>query len=157
LVQVQTQQVQAQADTLSRAAARAVAQAHQRWREAQAYYYRICGCIANAHQATVDLATLAGLRAELDILQADYLAAADRYTAVRVNPVPVATVTAGVMRAVRATYPSPIKALLPAAVLGFLLSIGLAALLDSRQIGLPSHVGAGDLGRRESPWQESVG
>src|SRR5919201_4034590 len=82
LVGVETQQVQAQAAGLSRTAAREAAQAQQRWLRAQAHYYLVCGCVANQHQATADPTTLARLRAELDILQANYLSAASRYTAV---------------------------------------------------------------------------
>ena len=51
LAGVETQQVQAQAASLSRTAARAMAQAQQRWLAAQTYYYLICGCIADPHQA----------------------------------------------------------------------------------------------------------
>jgi hypothetical protein len=130
LARVETQQVQAQAASLSRTAARVMAQAQQRWLEAQAYYYSVCGCIANKQHATADPTTLAGLRAELDILQANYLAAAGRYTAVRDNPVPVATVMAGSVVALKAHRSSPMQAMLPAAGLGLLLSIALAALLD---------------------------
>jgi hypothetical protein len=146
LVAVQAQRIEAQADTLSRAAARAVAQAQRRWLAAQAHYYVVCGCLAGQQQVRARLATLARLRAELDLLQASYLAALNRSTAVQTNPVPVGTVTAGSVRAVRATYPSPVKAVLPAAVLGLLLSIGLGALLDYRRTGLGFRVGAGALG-----------
>jgi hypothetical protein len=138
LAGVEIQQVQAQTASLSRTAARAMAQAQQRWLEAQAYYYSVCGCIANKQHATADPTTLAGLRAELDILQANYQAAAGRYTAVRDNPVPVATVMAGSVVALKAHPSSPMQAMLPAAGLGLLLSIGLAALLDYSRAGPPA-------------------
>ncbi|HKC75021.1 MAG TPA: hypothetical protein VKF37_12600, partial [Chloroflexota bacterium] len=51
LAGVETQQVQAQVASLSRMAARAMAQAQQRWQEAQAYYYLVCNCLAGQHQA----------------------------------------------------------------------------------------------------------
>jgi hypothetical protein len=138
LAGVEIQQVQAQTAILSRTAARAMAQAQQRWLEAQAYYYSVCGCIANKQHATADPTTLAGLRAELDILQANYLAAAGRYTALRDNPVPVATVMAGSVVALKAHRSSPLQAMLPAAGVGLLLSIGLAALLDYSRAGPPA-------------------
>jgi hypothetical protein len=138
LAEVETQQVQAQSAVLSRAAARAMAQAQQRWLEAQAYYYLVCGCMTGQQHATADPATLAGLRAELDILQANYVAAAGRYTAVRDNPVPVATVMAGSVMALKAHRSSPMQAMLPAAGTGFLLSIVLAALLDYSWAGPPA-------------------
>jgi hypothetical protein len=138
LAGVETQQVQAQTAVLIRTAARAMAQAQQRWLAAQAHYYSVCGCIANQHHATADPTTLAGLRAELDILQADYLAALGRYAAMRDNPVPVATVMAGSVVALKAYRASPLRAMLPAAGVGLLLSIGLAALLDYSRARLPA-------------------
>jgi hypothetical protein len=135
LVQVETQRVQAQAASLSRTAARAAAQAQQRWRQAQAQYYLVCGCIANRHQAAVDAATLARLRFALSNLRATYLAAADRYTALQTNAVPVAIATPGVSARLTTTYPSLMRAVLPAAVLGGLVSMSLATLLDHRRAG----------------------
>ena len=64
LAEVETQQVQAQTASLSRTAARAMAQTQQRWQAAQTHYYTVCGCIADQRQATADPATLARLRAE---------------------------------------------------------------------------------------------
>ena len=138
LADVEIQQVQAQTAILSRTVARTMAQAQRRWLETQAYYYSVCGCIANQHRATADPTTLAGLRAELDILQANYQAAAGRYTAVRDNPVPVATVMAGSVVVLKAHRSSPMQAMLPAAGVGLLLSIGLAALLDYSRAGPPA-------------------
>jgi hypothetical protein len=138
LADVEIQQVRAQTAILSRTVARTMAQAQRRWLETQAYYYSVCGCIANKHQATADPTTLAGLRAELDILQANYLAASGRYTALRDNPVPVATVMAGSVVALKAHRSSPMQAMLPAAGVGLLLSIGLAALLDYSRAGPPA-------------------
>ena len=135
LVQVETQRVQAQAASLSRTAARAMAQAQQRWREAQAHYYVLCGCIAGQHQATGDPVTLARLRFALSSLRATYLAAADRYTALQTNPVPVAIATPGTGGPLTTTYPSLMQAVLPAAVLGVLVSMGLVTLLDHRRAG----------------------
>jgi capsular polysaccharide biosynthesis protein len=142
LAGLETQQVQAQAASLSQAATRAVAQTQQRWLAAQAHYYLVCGCIAGQHQATVDPATLARLRAELDLLQANYLSAAGRYTAVENNPVPVATITAGSVDALKVHHTSPMQAMLPAAGVGLLLSIVLAALLDYSRTGSPAPVSA---------------
>jgi capsular polysaccharide biosynthesis protein len=164
LAGVETQQVQAQVASLSRTAASAVAQAQQRWREAQTHYYVVCSCIAGQHQAPLskpptlhrtprprstrpapqrsrqpaDPATLAQLRAELDLLQANYAAAASRYTALQNNPVPVATVLPGSVSAVRAPAASPLKVVLLATVVGLVLSSGLAVLLDDRRSGLPA-------------------
>jgi hypothetical protein len=138
LAGLETQQVQAQTAVLIRAAANAMAQAQRRWLPAQAHYYRVCGCIANQHRAMADPATLARLRADLDILQADYLAAAGRYTALQTNPVPVATVMAGSVAALKSYRASPLRAMLPAAGVGLLLSIGLAALLDYSRARLPA-------------------
>jgi hypothetical protein len=135
LVQVETQRVQAQTATLSRTAARAMTQAHQRWRDAQARYYLVCGCIAGRYHATVDPATLARLRFALSHLRATYLAAVDRYTALQSNSVPVAIVTPGAGGPLTTTYPSLIQTVLPAAVLGVLASMGLATLLDHRRAG----------------------
>ena len=135
LVQVETQRVQAQAASLSRTAASAAAQAQQRWREAQAHYYVVCGCIAGQHQATVDPATLARLYFALSNLRAAYLAAAGRYTALQTNSVPVAIATPGTGARLITNYPSLIQAVLPAAVLGVLVSMGLATLLDHRRAG----------------------
>jgi hypothetical protein len=146
LVQVETQRVQAQAASLSRTAARAAAQAQQRWRQVQAQYYLVCGCIANRHQATVDAATLARLRFALSNLRATYLAAADRYTALQTNAVPVAIATPGVSARLTTTYPSLMRAVLPAAVLGGLVSMSLATLLDHRRAGrrlAPVHAAPG--------------
>jgi hypothetical protein len=141
LAGLETQQVQAQAASLSQAATRAVAQTQQRWLAAQAHYYLVCGCIAGQHHATVDPATLARLRAELDLLQANYLSAAGRYTAVVNNPVPVATITAGSVDAQKVHHTSPMQAMLPAAGVGLLLSIVLAALLDYSRTGSPAPAG----------------
>jgi hypothetical protein len=135
LVQVETQRVQAQAASLSRTTARAAAQAHQRWQEAQAHYYVVCGCIPGQHHATVDPATLAHLRFALSQLRARYLAAADRYMALQMNSVPVAIVTPGAAGPLTTNYPWLIQAVLPAAVLGVLVSTGLATLLDHRRAG----------------------
>jgi hypothetical protein len=135
LVQVETQRVQAQAASLSRAAARVAAQAEQRWREAQAHYYVVCGCIAGQHQATVDPVTLTRLRFALSNLRATYLAAAARYTALQTNAVPVAIATPGVSARLTTNYPPLMRAVLPAAVLGVLLSMGLATLLDHGRAG----------------------
>jgi hypothetical protein len=135
LVQVETQRVQAQVASLSRTAARAAAQAQQRWRQAQAQYYLVCGCIANKHQATVDAVTLSRLRFALSNLRATYLAAADRYTALQTNAVPVAIATPGVSAWLTTNYPSLVRAVLPAAVLGVLVSMSLATLLDHRRAG----------------------
>jgi hypothetical protein len=132
---VETQQVQAQTAVLSRAAASALAQAQQRWRDVQAHYYRVCGCIAGQNHATVEPATLARLRFTVGKLRAAYLAAADRYMALQTNPVPVALVTPGAGSPLTTTYPSLIQTVLPAAVLGVLASMGLATLLDHRRAG----------------------
>ena len=141
LVQVETQRVQAQTAHLSRTAARDAAQAQQRWLEAQAHYYVVCGCIAGQTHATVDPATLALLRFALGRLRATYLAAAARSTALQTNTVPVALVTPGAGGPLTTNYPPSIEALLPAAVLGFLLSSGLAALLDHRRSRAPARGG----------------
>jgi hypothetical protein len=164
LAGVETQQVQAQVARLSRTAARAMAQAQQRRRGAQASYYLLCNCLAGQHQAPLrkpptpqrtarplstrppqrlrrqpaDPATLAQLRAELDLLQADYAAAVSRYTALQNNPVPVATVLPGSVSAVRAPAASPLKAVLLATVVGLVVSSGLAILLDYSRGGLPA-------------------
>jgi hypothetical protein len=138
LAEVETQQVQAQTASLSRTAALALAQTQQRWQAAQAHYYGVCGCIAGQNQATADPATLARLHAELDILQANYLSAAGRYTSVLNNPVPVATVTAGSVDPLTARRSSPTQAMLPAAGIGLLLSVALAALLDYRSTEPPA-------------------
>jgi hypothetical protein len=135
LVQVETQRVQAQAASMSRTAARVTAQAEQRWRDAQAHYYVVCGCIAGQHQATVDPVTLARLHFALSNLRATYLAAADRYTALQTNSVPVAIATPGVSARLTTNYPSLMRAVLPAAVLGVLMSMGLATFLDHRRAG----------------------
>jgi hypothetical protein len=74
----------------------------------------------------------------LDILQADYLAAAGRYTALQNNPLPAATVTAGSVVALETHRSSPMQAMLPAAGLGLLLSIVLAALLDYNRAAVPA-------------------
>jgi len=151
LAGVETQQVQAQAASLSRTAAGAVAQAQQRWLAAQTHYYLVCGCIAGQHHAMADPATLAQLRAELDLLQANYRSATGRYTAVQSNPVPVATVTPGSVSSVRAPASSALKAVLLAAVLGLVVSSGLAALLDYRRRGPPAPAGAGGPVHAASP------
>jgi hypothetical protein len=135
LVQVETQRLQAHAVSLSRTAARVAAQAEQRWREAEAHYYRVCGCIAGQHQATVDAVTLTRLRFALSNLRAAYLAAADRYTALQTNSVPVAIATPGISAQLTTNYPSLMRAVLPAAVLGVLVSMSLATLLDRRRAG----------------------
>ena len=135
LVKVETQRVQAQAAGLSHTAARVAAQAEQRWRDAQAHYYVVCGCIAGQHQATVDPVTLARLRFALSNLRATYLAAADRYTALQTNALPVAIATPGVSARLTTNYPSLMRAVLPAAVLGVLMSMGLATFLDHRRAG----------------------
>jgi hypothetical protein len=135
LVQVETQRVQAQAASLSRSAARVAAQAERHWRDAQAHYYLVCGCIAGQHQATVDPVTLARLHFAVSNLRATYLAAADRYAALQTNSVPVAIATPGVSARLTTNYPSLMRAVLPAAVLGVLLSMSLATLLDHRRAG----------------------
>ena len=135
LVQVETQRLQAHAVSLSRTAARVAAQAERLWRDAQAHYYVVCGCIAGQHQATVDAATLARLRFALSNLRAAYLAAADRYTALQTNSVPVAIATPGISAQLTTNYPSLMRAVLPAAVLGVLVSMSLATLLDRRRAG----------------------
>jgi hypothetical protein len=142
LAGVETQQVQAQAASLSRTVASAVAQAQQRWLAAQAHYYLVCGCIAGQSHAKADPATVARLHAELAVLQADYAAAASRYTALLSNPVPVAAVLPGSVSAVRASAASPLKAVLLAAVVGLVLSSGLVALLDVRRRVLPAPAAA---------------
>ena len=161
LAGVETQQVQAQAASLSRTVASAVAQAQQRWLAAQTHYYLVCGCLAGQHQAPLskqptpqrpprppsrqpaDPPTLAQLRAELDLLQANYAAAAARYTALQSNPVPVATVMPGSVAVVPAPAASPLKAVLLATVVGLVLCSGLAVLLDHRRSGSPALARAG--------------
>src|SRR2546430_16431118 len=91
--------------------------------------------MAARQRARVDRATWARRRAELALLQANYLSAAGRYTAVENNPVPVATITAGSVDALKVHHASPMQALLPAAGVGLLLSIVLAALLDYSRTG----------------------
>jgi capsular polysaccharide biosynthesis protein len=98
-----------------------------------------------------DPATLAQLRAELDLLQADYATATSRYTALRNNPVPVATVLPGSVSAVRAPAASPVKAVLLAAVVGLVLSSGLAMLLDYRRSGPHALARARGPGHAASP------
>jgi hypothetical protein len=177
LARGETQQVQAQVASLSRTAASAVAQVQQRWREAQTHYYLVCNCVAGQHQAQprqpptpqrtarplstrppqqlsrqpADPATLAQLRAELDLLQADYAAAASRYAALQNNPVPVATVLPGSVSSVQAPAASPLKAVLLATVVGFVLSSGLAMLLDYTRSRLPALARARGPGHTASP------
>jgi hypothetical protein len=55
--------------------------------------------------------------------------------ALRTNPVPVAIVTPGTSRLLTSNYPSLVRAVLPAVVLGGLVSMGLATLLDDRRAG----------------------
>jgi hypothetical protein len=153
---VETQQVKAQSDSLSRTAARDAAQAKGRWLAAQAHYYTVCGCIADQHQARTNLATLARLRANLDVLQASYLSAASRYTAVQTNPIPVAAITPGSVAPVVTRYASPLNTVLPATVLGLLLSIGLAAFLDYKETGShlrvsPTAAGTSDREEQRQP------
>jgi hypothetical protein len=155
---------QAQAASLRRTTASAVAQAQQRWLAAQTHSYLVCGCMAGQHQAQfskqptpqqtprppsrrlppqpsrqpADPATLAQLRAELDLLQADYAAAAARYTALQSNPVPVATVIPGSVSVVQAPAAAPLTMVLLATVVGLVLSSGLAVLLDYSRSALPA-------------------
>jgi hypothetical protein len=169
LARVETQQVQVQVASLSRTAASAMARAQQRWP-------LVCNCLAGRHQAQLrkppppqrtarplrtrppqqlhrqpaDPATLAQLRAELDLLQADYLAAASRYAALQNNPVPVATVLPGSVSAVQAPAASPLTTVLLATVVGLIVSTGLAMLLDSRRSGLPALARARGLGHAAS-------
>jgi hypothetical protein len=86
--------------------------------------------------------TLARLRAELDLLQANYLSAAGRYTALQSNPVPVATVTSRSVSSVQAASSAALKAALLAAMVGLVVSSGLAALLDDRRSGTPARAEA---------------
>jgi hypothetical protein len=95
---------------------------------------------------------LAQLRAELDLLQANYVAAASRYAALQNNPVPVATALPGSVSAVQAPAASPLKAVLLATVVGFVLSSGLAMLLDYGRSKLPALArarGPGHAARRD--------
>jgi hypothetical protein len=146
-----------------------MAQAQQRWLAAQTYYYLVCGCLAGPRQAqlskqptpqppppqpsrqSADPATLAQLRAELDLLQADYAAAAARYTALRSNPVPVATVIPGSVSVVQAPAASPLQMVLLATVVGLVLSSGLAVLLDYWRSRLPALAQARGRGHAASP------
>jgi hypothetical protein len=98
-----------------------------------------------------DPATLAQLRAELDVLQANYAAAAARYTALQSNPMPVATVMPGSVSVVQAPAASPLKVVLLATLVGLVLSSGLAVLLDFRRSALPTLAQARGSGHVASP------
>jgi hypothetical protein len=138
LAGVQTKHVQAQAHSISNAAAFDVRQSRNRWLAAGKHYYLVCGCVPGPHHPKASVTTLARLRAELDVLRLNYEAAFSQYLVVRWNPVPVATVSAGASTPVTTEQASVLEAVLSAALIGLFLSFGLAALLDYRRIRPPA-------------------
>ena len=126
----ESRKVSAETIALLHSLATQTSSARAKWLASQARYYAQCGCLPHQRAPKASVATLARLKANLDILQADYLADESRYLTLRNNPVSPATSAPGRAKKLNTIYPSAVSWLAPAAILGLLFSIGLAALLD---------------------------
>lgn len=129
LVSTETQKVAAEARGIRAALATKVATAKQHWLAAQQRYYAVCGCIGTS-KPKVGVAALAQLHANVDVLQTIYASLADAYRSVNTSAIPVATVAPGETHRMPSQSSVLFSLILPVTLLGFLLSVGLAALLD---------------------------
>jgi hypothetical protein len=120
LANLESTKVQKEARTLQQQVARQVKSARARWFAAQVH-----GNLVSRQSPT-----FARLQANLAILQQDYQALFNQYEALGLVPLPAATVERSRGYTIVSTVASPTKTVLPVTALGFLLTLGLAALLD---------------------------
>jgi capsular polysaccharide biosynthesis protein len=92
-------------------------------------YYHVCGCIGGQTRPLVSRTTLEDLDANLSLLNQEWLSDVSDYKGITIGPTPAAAASPGSVSRV-AGGSSTVKTVLPAAIVGLLLAIGLAALID---------------------------
>ncbi|HZT97548.1 MAG TPA: hypothetical protein VFB34_12010 [Chloroflexota bacterium] len=131
LAGMEDRRVASEGRALQRSLATAAQRASARYQAADSRYLAVCGCGPGANGSpTVSASTLRALRARLDLLEYDYQNAYNALQGANPNPIPPATVTPGSVHKVSSTKGSLLKTIAPAAILGFILSVALAAALD---------------------------
>lgn len=95
----------------------------------QEQYYHVCGCIGDQTRPLVSQTTLEDLDANLSLLNQEWLSDVSDYKAITLGPGPAAAASPGSVSPV-ASGSSTVKTVAPAAIVGLLLAIGLAALID---------------------------
>lgn len=151
MARTENQSVNGQARSLRRGLKPQVTAAYRAWHAAQQHYYFVCGCLPNTAQK-VDTATLAGLKTNLDLLLQKLQTLQNQYDDLSMRNAPAAAgATPGTVTKISPARASLTKTVLPAAILGLILSIGLAALLDyMRTVPEP-------FARRIGPWRRQPG
>lgn len=116
-----------------RQASAAASTAQRAYAKAQSYYYSVCGCTSANPVREVGRNTLYQLQTNVGILHDQWIQALNTANGVAVSGLGATTVSAATAHVVTPKSTSLLKTLLPAAILGFLLSVGLSALLDYGQ------------------------
>jgi Mrp family chromosome partitioning ATPase len=133
LASIENDKINAYKRSLRRTLKPKVAAAYRRWFAAQQRYYVVCGCIGQETHQLVSNQALAALHAKVDLLNTTYQNLRADYDDLSSYPLPPASSAPGAVQIVEDKPPSSLKTILPAAILGLILSIGLAALLDYLQ------------------------
>ncbi len=134
LASLEDRRVASEGKALQRSLARTAQRASHRYQVADSEYLRVCACGPGATGAPlVGPQTLRRMRARLDLLEYDYQTAYSSLQGANPNPIPPASVSSGSVHRIATKKSSITKTVLPAVVLGFILSLALAAFLDYAQ------------------------
>lgn len=129
LAALEIRQLSAETTGLRRKQLVKVHAARKRFLGTEKQYYHVCGCVGNQTRPLVSQTALQDLNANLSLLQQDWLSTVSDYKSISIGPEPAAAASPGSVSLV-AGGSSLIKTVLPAAILGLLLAVGLAALID---------------------------
>ena len=129
LAAVEIGQLTAEARSLRRKQLAKASAARKKFLGMQEEYYHVCGCIGGQTTPLVSQTTLQDLDANLSLLNQEWLTDVSDYKAITIGPGPAAAASPGSVSPV-ASGSSTVKTVLPAAIVGLLLAIGLAALID---------------------------
>lgn len=116
-----------------RHAQQAAAVAEKAYSQAQSYYYSVCGCTSANTVRQLSRNKLYQLQTQVSILHDQWIQALNTANGVAVSGLGSTTVSPASVHVVVPKKTSLLKTLLPAVIVGFVLSVGLAALLDYGQ------------------------
>ena len=136
-----------------RQAMKAAASAQKAYSAAQSYYYSVCGCTSANPVRQVSRNKLYHLNTRVNILQQQWTQALSAANGVSVSGLGSTTISPATVHVVVPKKSSMLKTLLPAVILGFVLSLGLAALLDYGQtnpLPLVPQIGGSSPRRRQN-------
>ncbi|MDQ2743448.1 MAG: hypothetical protein M3Z66_14315 [Chloroflexota bacterium] len=129
LAAIEIRQLTHERDSLRKRQSVKVKAARTQFLRMEEQYYHVCGCIGAQTKPLVSQTTLDDLDANVSLLNQEWLSDVSDLKAITLGPGPAAAASPGSVSPV-ASGSSTVKTVVPAAIVGLLLAIGLAALID---------------------------